>query len=71
MYDFHSALGQFIVYRHLIQLNAPEYKLYLVIDDITYDNFFQRQSVQSVRIANNLLLIVINIEKEVSVKWIN
>ncbi|MFM6136654.1 MAG: element excision factor XisH family protein, partial [Sphaerospermopsis kisseleviana] len=28
MYDFHNALGQYIVYRNLIQLTAPEYKLY-------------------------------------------
>jgi hypothetical protein len=33
MYDFHSALGQYIVYRNLIQLTEPEYILYLAIDD--------------------------------------
>jgi hypothetical protein len=34
MYDFHNALGQYIVYRNLIQLTEPEYKLYLGIDDL-------------------------------------
>lgn len=48
VYDFHSALGQYIVYRKLIQLTQPEYKLYLAIDDVVYDKFFQRQSVQAV-----------------------
>ncbi|WP_265278398.1 XisH family protein [Nostoc sp. KVJ3] len=42
MYDFHSALGQYIVYRNLIQVSEPEYNLYLSIDDIVYFNFFQR-----------------------------
>lgn len=48
MYDFHNALGQYIVYRKLIQLTEPEYKLYLAVDDVVYENFFQRKSVQAV-----------------------
>jgi hypothetical protein len=71
MYDFHSALGQYIVYRRLIQLTEPDYKLYLAIDDITYENFFQRKSVQAVIEDNNLMLIVVDIEKEIIVRWTN
>ena len=71
MYDFHNALGQYIVYRKLIQLSAPEYKLYLAIDDIVYDKFFQRKSVQAVIQENQLLLIVVNTEKEEIEQWIN
>lgn len=40
MYDFHNALGQYIVYRNLIQLTEPEQTLYLAIDDIVYQTFF-------------------------------
>ena len=71
MYDFHNALGQYIVYRNLIQLTAPEYKLYLAIDDIVYEKFFQRKSVQAVIQKNHLLLIVFNTEKEEIQQWIN
>jgi hypothetical protein len=71
VYDFHSALGQYIVYRKLIQLTQPEYKLYLAIDDVVYDKFFQRQSVQAVIKENHLLLIVVNTKKEEIQKWIN
>ncbi|MDP8963881.1 MAG: XisH family protein, partial [Cyanobacteriota bacterium] len=39
MYDFHGALGQYVIYRQLIELTQPEYKLYLAIDDITDENF--------------------------------
>src|SRR4028119_666306 len=46
MYDFHAALGQYIVYRNLIQLTAPEYTLYLAIDDVVYKEFFQRKGVK-------------------------
>ena len=48
MYDFHGALGQYIVYRNLIQLTEPDYNLYLAIDDLVYEEFFQRPSVQAV-----------------------
>ena len=60
MYDFHNALGQYIVYRNLIQVSEPEYNLYLAIDDIVYFNFFQRRSIQLIARQNNLQLIVVD-----------
>jgi hypothetical protein len=71
MYDFHNALGQYIVYRNLIQLTEPEYKLYLAIDDIVYEEFFQRKSVQAVIAQNSLLLMIVDTEKEEIQQWIN
>jgi XisH protein len=71
MYDFHSALGQYIVYRNLIQLTAPEYTLYLAIDDVIYTNFFQRKSIQVITKENQLLLMVVEMEKEEILQWIN
>ncbi len=71
MYDFHNALGQYIVYRKLIQLTEPEYKLYLAVDDVVYENFFQRKSVQAVINENHLLLIVVNTQKEEIRQWIS
>ena len=71
MYDFHGALGQYMVYRNLIQLTEPEYKLYLAIDDVVYQNFFQRKSIQVITNENKLLLMVVEMEKEEILKWIN
>jgi hypothetical protein len=71
MYDFHNALGQYIVYRNLIQLTEPEYKLYLGIDDLVYGEFFQRKSIQAVMNQNNLLLIVVDTKTEEIRQWIN
>ncbi|MCF2150998.1 XisH family protein [Desmonostoc muscorum LEGE 12446] len=70
MYDFHSALGQYIVYRNLIQLTEPEYTLYLAIDDVVYYKFFQRKSVQAVINQNQVLLIVVNLDKVEIQQWI-
>lgn len=69
MYDFHAALGQYIVYRNFIRLTEPEYTLFLAIDDIVYRDFFQRKSVQSVVRENQLLLMVVNIEQEEILRW--
>lgn len=69
MYDFHAALGQYIVYRNFIQLTEPEYALFLAIDDIIYEDFFKRKSVQSVVSANQLLLMIVNIEREEILRW--
>jgi hypothetical protein len=71
MYDFHGALGQYMVYRNLIQLTEPEYKLYLAIDDVVYKNFFQRKSIQLITNENKLLLMVVEMEKEEIRQWIN
>ena len=71
MYDFHGALGQYMVYRNLIQLTEPEYKLYLAIDNLVYKNFFQRTSIQLITNENKLLLIVVEMEKEEILQWVN
>lgn len=71
MNDFHSALGQYTVYQHLMSLTEPEYKVYLAIDDITYLNFFQRLAIQSIIQAQNVALIVVDTENEEIVQWID
>lgn len=71
MYDFHGALGQYMVYRKLIQLTDPEYKLYLAIDDLVYKNFFQRKSIQLITKENKLLLMIVEMEKEEILQWID
>lgn len=71
MYDFHGALGQYIVYRNLIQLTAPEYRLYLAIDDIVYQDFFKRKSIQAITNENQVLLMVVEMAKEEILQWIN
>jgi XisH protein len=71
MYDFHNALGQYIVYRNLLQLTEPEYKLYLAIDSVVYQEFFLRKSIQAILQENQLLLIVVNTNSEEIQLWIN
>ena len=71
MRDFELALGQYILYRNLIDLTEPEYKIYLAIKDSIYENFFKRDSIQTVTKSNQILLLVVDIEKEKITQWIN
>jgi XisH protein len=71
MYDFHAALGQYIVYRNLIQLTEPEYIVYRAIDESVYQEFFQRKSIQAIVKQNQLLLTVVDMELEEIVQWID
>jgi hypothetical protein len=71
MTDFHNAVGQYTVYQMLIQETAPEYKLYLAIDDIVYRNFFQRDGIQFLIQSSQINFFVVNIEQQEIVQWIN
>ena len=71
MRDFELALGQYILYRNLINLTEPEYQIYLAIKDSIYENFFKRDSIQDITKINQLLLIVVDMEKEEILQWLN
>jgi XisH protein len=71
MRDFEMALGQYILYRSSIALTEPEYQVYLAIKESTYENFFKRDSIQDISKINQLLLIVVDMEKEEILKWID
>jgi hypothetical protein len=50
-------------------LTEPDYRVYLGIDDITYQDFFLEKAIQVVVQANRLLLVVVDIEREEIVQW--
>ncbi len=39
--DFHTALGQFLNYRIMLEVNEPDRLLYLAVPRETYQTFFQ------------------------------
>ena len=64
MKDFQNALGQYIVYRDLIQLAQDEYQeIYLAIKDEIYETFFQRKSIKAVVKLNQIALVIIDTQK--------
>jgi hypothetical protein len=71
MTDFHHAVGQYTVYRSLMQQTAPEYRLYLAIDDITHVSFFQRAGIEFLVQAHQINLLVVDVDQQEIVQWIS
>lgn len=69
MKDFQNALGQYILYRDILQLANKNYEIYLAIRDTIFDTFFQRKSVQAVVELHHIKLIVFNNEREEIALW--
>jgi hypothetical protein len=71
MTDFHLALGQYKVYQMLLEKTAPEYDLYLAIDDITYNNFFKREGINFLVQSSQIKFFVVNIDNQEIVQWLS
>jgi hypothetical protein len=71
MTDFHLALGQYKVYQMLLQETAPEFDLYLAIDDITYNNFFKREGIEFLVRSSQIKFFVVNIDEQEIVQWLS
>ncbi|MDB9323590.1 XisH family protein [Nodularia spumigena] len=67
--DFHTALGQFLNYRIMLEVNEPERLLYLAIPLETYETFFQSQFAQMIINRYQLKLIVYEPVSEEIVQW--
>ena len=68
--EFHSALGQFLHYRMILEKQDPDRVLYLAVPIDAFDSFFSllfaRTSVQ----LHGVHLIVYDPESEALVQWI-
>ncbi len=69
--DLKEALGQYDIYRYLLEETAPERKLYVAISNEAYQNFFSQTVIQLILDKHQLPLIIVDIEIEEIVKWIN
>jgi hypothetical protein len=66
-----TLLGQYIVYRDILDLSKKHYSLYLAVKDTVFESFFQRKSVQTIVQRHQVNFIVFNDETEEIVSWIN
>ncbi|MEM9215529.1 MAG: XisH family protein [Cyanobacteria bacterium P01_F01_bin.150] len=67
--EFHTALGQFLNYRAVLQVEEPERQLYLAIPTSAYDTFFQLPIPASQVQTFALKLLVYDPTKEVVALW--
>jgi hypothetical protein len=69
--DWQTALGQYVIYRDLLRVIAPDREVFLAVGAATYTHFFGRKSVQLVVERNHIKLLVVNLDTEEIVQWIS
>lgn len=71
MNDLELAVGQYIIYRNILQATSSDFQLYLAIPARTYNTGFQKKLAQLIVQSNQVNLLVFNPEQEVIEKWIS
>jgi hypothetical protein len=69
--DLENAVGQYIIYRNVLQAQESDYKLYLAVTDRVYKNGFQKKLAQLIVESNSVKLLIFDQEMEVIERWIN
>lgn len=69
--DLKEALGQYDIYRYLLEEIAPERKLYVAVSTVAYKSFFSQDVIQLILKKHQLPLIVVDTETEEIRQWIN
>jgi hypothetical protein len=70
MKDLEDAVGQFVLYDHLLRRYYPEYKLYLAVSEKVRKNVFEEEAGQILIEDKIINLVSFNPELEEIFKWI-
>ncbi|MFM6008002.1 MAG: XisH family protein, partial [Sphaerospermopsis kisseleviana] len=62
--DLKEAIGQYDIYKYLLEETAPERKLYIAVSAIAYKSFFTQDVIQLILGKHQLPLIVVDTEAE-------
>lgn len=68
--DMEQAVGQYVLYRDLLEETEPQRALYLAVDDEVYKSVFQRVGFQVIVKKNNIRMLVVRVDSEEIVQWI-
>ncbi|MDJ0660421.1 MAG: XisH family protein [Crocosphaera sp.] len=71
MREFETALGQYLIYQTFLSITHPNYTVYLAISQKIYEKFFTQIAIQLILKKYHVLLIIIDINKEEIIQWIN
>ena len=69
--DLKEALGQYDIYRYLLEEIAPDRKLYIAVSTVAYKSFFKQDVIQLILNKHQLPIIVVDTEMEEIRQWIN
>jgi hypothetical protein len=69
--DLKETLGQYDIYRYLLEETAPDRKLYVAVSAIAHKTFFNQDVIQLILHKHQLPLIIVDTEVEEILQWIN
>lgn len=69
--EFHTAVGQFLNYRHVIGKVMPVRTLFLAIPVEAFVGFFQESDIQEIIQIHRIKLLVYDPEREEILQWID
>lgn len=69
LYEFYTALGQFLGYRLALKRVEPERVLFLAVPKETNDSLFHQTIIADLVLENEVKIIVYNSIEEVIVEW--
>lgn len=69
--EFYHAVGQYMLYRNALKINNIQEPIYLAIPLTIYHTFFQVEAIQSTLEDAKIKLIVVNVDAEEIVAWVN
>ncbi len=70
MREFQQAIGQYTLYRDMIELSELSYQLILAISESVYNTYFTRPATMVVTQRHQMHLLIVDIESEEIAKWI-
>ncbi|NCR40955.1 MAG: fatty-acid oxidation protein subunit alpha [Microcystis aeruginosa W13-11] len=70
MKDLEEAVGQFVVYTHLLRRYYPKYKLFLAVGENTCKTVFEEEARQTLIEDSIIQLFSFDPNQEVIVRWI-
>lgn len=69
--DLKTALGQYQLYLSFLEVIAPERQLYIAVSEKAYTEFFKKKAVRFVIERQQMPLLVVDVNKEEVVRWID
>lgn len=67
--DLKEALGQYDIYRYLLEETAADRKLYIAVSKTAYTTFFIQDVIQLILNKHQLPMIVVDVEVEEITQW--
>jgi hypothetical protein len=68
--DVEIAVGQYTVYRSLLELTDPQRKLFLAVTDMVYNSVLSGKAVQWILARSRIAVLVVRLDTEEVKQWI-